>query len=49
MMLVKVEAREYERTQIIDELETAKIKLEEYSKKLEQEIEECCPEESSSD
>jgi hypothetical protein len=49
MMLVKVEAREFERIQIIDELEAAKTKLEEYSKKLEKEIEECCPEESPAD
>jgi hypothetical protein len=49
MMLVKVEAREFERLQIIDELEAAKAKLEDYSKKLEKEIEECCPEESRKD
>ena len=49
MMLVKVEAREFERIQIIDELEAAKAKLEDYSKKLEKEIEECCPEDSRSD
>jgi hypothetical protein len=49
MMLVKVEAREFERIQIIDELEAAKAKLEVYSKKLEKEIEECCPEESRAD
>jgi hypothetical protein len=46
MMLVKVEAREFERVQIIEELEAAKAKLEDYSQKLEKEIEECCPEES---
>ncbi len=46
MMLVKVEAREFERIEIIEELETAKSKLEDYSKKLEKEIQECCPEES---
>lgn len=46
MMLVKVEAREFERMQIIEELETAKSKLEKYSQKLEKEIEECCPEEN---
>ena len=34
MMLVKVEAREFERVHIIDELETAKSKLEDYSQKL---------------
>ncbi|MBW2437656.1 MAG: hypothetical protein PVI49_10065 [Desulfobacterales bacterium] len=46
MMLVKVEAREFERVAIIEELEMAKSKLENYSKQLEKEIEECCPEES---
>jgi vacuolar-type H+-ATPase subunit I/STV1 len=48
MMLVKVEAREFERVQIIEELEAAKAKLEEYSEKLEKELEECCPEEFNS-
>lgn len=48
MMLVKVEAREFERVHIIEELETAKAKLEDYSQKLEKEIEECCPEENRS-
>jgi hypothetical protein len=46
MMLVKVEAREFERVEIIEELETAKSTLEDYSKKLEKEIQECCPEAS---
>ena len=46
MMLVKVEAREFERSHIIEELETAKSKLENYSQKLEKEIQECCPEEN---
>ena len=36
---------EFERVQIIEELEAAKAKLENYSQKLEKEIEECCPEE----
>ena len=45
MMLVKVEAREFERSQIIEELETAKAKLEDYSQGLEKHLEECCPEE----
>ena len=49
MMLVKVEAREFERSQIIEELEEAKNKLEIYSQKLEKQIEECCPEESDMD
>ena len=46
MMLVKVEAREYERAHMINELEAAKSKLEDYSQKLEEEIQECCPEEN---
>lgn len=46
MMLVKVEAREYERVHIIEELQAAKSKLEDYSQKLEKEIQECCPEEN---
>ena len=45
MMLVKVEAREFERSRIIEELEKTKADLEEYSQKLEKQIEECCPEE----
>ena len=45
MMLVKVEAREFERSQIIEELEKAKAKLEDYSLGLEKQLEECCPEE----
>jgi vacuolar-type H+-ATPase subunit I/STV1 len=45
MMLVKVEAREFERSQIIEELEKTKAKLEDYSQGLEKHIEECCPEE----
>jgi vacuolar-type H+-ATPase subunit I/STV1 len=44
MMLVKVEAREFERSQMIEELEKAKAKLEDYSKGLEKHLEECCPE-----
>ena len=46
MMLVKVEAREFEKSQMIEELEAAKGKLEGYSKKLEALIEEYCPEQS---
>lgn len=46
MMLVKVEAREFERIQIIEELEEAKAKLENYAQKLEKLIEEYCPEQS---
>ena len=45
MMLVKVEAREFERSQLIEELEKAKAKLEEYSLGLKKHLEECCPEE----
>ena len=41
MMLVKFEAREFQLKQTIDELETAQAKLEEYSKKLKVELEEC--------
>ena len=45
MMLVKVEAREFELSKIIEELEQAKAKLEKYSQGLEKHIEEHCPEE----
>ena len=45
MMLVKVEAREFERSKIIEELEEAKAKIEDYSQGLEKHLEECCPEE----
>jgi len=45
MMLVKVEAREFERSQIIEELAKAKAELEDYSQGLEKHLEECCPEE----
>jgi vacuolar-type H+-ATPase subunit I/STV1 len=45
MMLVKVEAREFERSEMIEELEKAKAKLEDYSQELEKHLEECCPEE----
>jgi hypothetical protein len=49
MMLVKVEAREFEKSEMIEELEETKTKLEEYSKKLEGLIEEYCPEQSPID
>ncbi len=49
MMLVKVEAREFEKSQMIEELEGTKTKLEDYSKKLEGLIEEYCPEQSPTD
>ena len=45
MMLVKVEAREFRLSQIIEELEKAKAELEDYSEGLEKRLEECCPEE----
>jgi vacuolar-type H+-ATPase subunit I/STV1 len=45
MMLVKVEAREFEREQMIEELEEVKAKFEDYTQKLEKHLEECCPEE----
>ena len=45
MMMVKVEAREFERIRIIEELEKTKADLEEYSQKWEKKLEECCPEE----
>jgi PHD/YefM family antitoxin component YafN of YafNO toxin-antitoxin module len=48
-MLVKVEAREFERSQMIEELEEAKGKLEEYSQRLEDLIAEYCPEQSPKD
>jgi hypothetical protein len=41
MMLVKFEAREFQLNETIEDLETAKAKLEEYSQKLERELEEC--------
>ncbi|MGD2185185.1 MAG: hypothetical protein PVI71_03615 [Desulfobacterales bacterium] len=46
MMLVKVEAREFEKSQMIEELGASKVKLEDYSQKLEGLIEEYCPEQS---
>ena len=44
MMMVKVEAREFERSRIIEELEKTKTELENYTQKLEKQLEECCPE-----
>ena len=41
MMLVKFEAREFQLNETIGTLEEAKAKLEEYSKKLEIELQEC--------
>ena len=41
MMLVKFEAREFQLTETIEDLEIAKAKLEQYSQKLERELEEC--------
>ena len=45
MMLFNVDDREFELSQIIEELEKTKAKLEDYSQGLEKHIEECCPEE----
>jgi hypothetical protein len=44
MMLVKFEAREFQLKETIDDLERARAKLEEYSRKLERELEECLEE-----
>jgi hypothetical protein len=41
MMLVKFEAREFRLKQIIEDLENTKAKLEQYSQKLEHDLEEC--------
>jgi hypothetical protein len=41
MMLVKFEAREFQLKETIEELEEAKIKLEDYSKQLERDLQEC--------
>ena len=41
MMLVKFEAREFQLKRTIEELESAKAKLEEYSKQLKSDLEEC--------
>ena len=49
MMLVKVEAREFEKSQMIEELEETQKTLEDYSQKLENTLEECCPEHSPTD
>ena len=45
LMLVKVEAREFERSRIIEELEKTKAELEDYSRSLEKQLEECCSKE----
>jgi len=47
MMLVKFEAREFQLNETIEDLEEAKAKLEEYSKKLENELEECLENDSA--
>ena len=44
MMLVKVEAREFEHSRNIEKLEKSIAELEEYSRGLEKQIEECCAE-----
>jgi hypothetical protein len=41
MMLVKFEAREFQLKESIEDLEEAKIKLEDYSNKLERDLKEC--------
>ena len=46
---VKVEAREFEKSQMIEELEETQKTLEDYSQKLENTLEECCPEHSPTD
>ncbi len=47
MMLVKFEAREFQLNETIETLEEAKTKLEEYSTKLERELQECLDNEST--
>ena len=47
MMLVKFEAREFQLNETIANLEEARAKLEEYSKKLEIELEACLDDEST--
>ena len=49
MMLVKFEAREFQLKETIDDLERARAKLEEYSRKLERELEECLEENAKTD
>jgi hypothetical protein len=49
MMLVKFEAREFQLKETIEDLETAKAKLEEYSRKLERELEECLEDNTMTD
>ena len=49
MMLVKFEAREFQLKETIEDLETAKAKLEEYSQKLERELEECLEDNAKTD
>ena len=41
MMLVKFEAREFQLKATIEELETAKVQLEAYAKKLKNDLDEC--------
>ena len=47
MMLVKIEAREFQLNESIEDLEEAKTKLEEYSKKLERDLEACLDNDST--
>ena len=49
MMLVKFEAREFQLKETIEDLEAAKAKLEEYSRKLERELEECLEDNTMTD
>ena len=49
MMLVKFEAREFQLKETIEDLEAAKAKLEEYSRKLERELEECLEDNAKTD
>ena len=49
MMLVKFEAREFQLRESIEALEEAKIKLEDYSQKLEHDLEACLENNSKSD
>ncbi len=49
MMLVKFEAREFQLKETIEDLEATKAKLEEYSRKLERELEECLEDNAKTD
>ena len=49
MMLVKFEAREFQLKKAIEALEEAKTKLEDYSQKLERDLEDCLENNSKTD